>query len=147
MSGLVLDASSVLAWCFDDEGGPDADALIDRVAAEGAIVPGLWPLEVANALVTAERRRRIMGEDSERFVAMIGELPITVDAGTAARAFHETRALARDHALSVYDASYLELAIREALPLATVDEKLRRAAVQLGLALSDRETPDPETPA
>lgn len=134
MSGLVLDASRTLAWCFEDEGGADTDALIDRVAAEGALVPAIWPLEVANALAVAERRGRIAPEDSVAFVALIEELPITVDAATASHAFHETLNLARDHGLSVYDAAYLELAVRAGLPLATLDEGLRRAA-----ALLDRE--------
>lgn len=141
MSGLVLDASSVLSWCFEDEGNPDADALIERVAADGAVVPAIWPLEVANALVVAERRQRLAAEDSERFIAMIEELPITIDAGTAARAFHETAALARDHGLSAYDAAYLELAMRAELPLATSNEKLRRAATGLGLAFPDGAAP------
>ena len=132
MSGLVLDASCALAWCFEEEGGPDADALIDQVAAVGALVPALWPLEVANALVVAERRGRIGRDDSLAFIAMLEDLPIAVDGGTAARAFHETIALARDHALSSYDASYLELALRAKLPLATGDEALRRAAKRLG---------------
>lgn len=133
MSGVVLDASSVLSWCFEDEGGPDSDALIDRVAVHGALVPALWSLEVANALVVAERRDRITRADSDEFLAMLEELPITVDAGTASRAFHETTALARDHALSSYDASYLELALRAQLPLATNDEPLLRAAARLGV--------------
>jgi len=140
MSGMVLDASSVLAWCFEDEGGPEVDALIDRVAAEGAVVPAIWALEVANALVVSERRNRITRDDSAAFIAMIQELPITVDAGTAARAFHETIALARDNDLSSYDASYLELAERARLPLVTSDDALRRAAARRGLSLVEPET-------
>lgn len=100
------------------------------------LVPAIWSLEVANALLVAERRNRVTREDSSTFLTMIEELPITVDAGTAARVFHETIALAHDHALSSYDAAYLELAIRTELPLATGDEALRRAAAQLGLALA-----------
>lgn len=135
MSGLVLDASSALAWCFEEEGGPDVDALIDRVAAVGALVPALWPLEVANALVVAERRRRISRDDSLAYIAMLEQLPIAIDGSTAARAFDETIRLARDHALSSYDASYLELALRAKLPLATSDEALRRVAKRLDCAL------------
>ena len=136
MSGLILDASSVLSWCFEDESGPEADALIDQVAAAGALVPAIWSLEVANALVMAERRDGISREDSDAFIAMLEELPITIDAGTASRAFHDTMTLARDHTLSSYDASYLELAIRARLPLATSDDLLQRAATRLGLAVS-----------
>lgn len=134
MSGFVLDASSVLAWCFEDEAGPEVDAMIERAAAEGALVPSLWPLEVANALVAAERRNRIARTDSESFVSLLEELPITIDASTAAHAFRETIILARDHGLSAYDAAYLELALRAELPLATNDRTLRRAATALGVA-------------
>ena len=146
MSGLVLDASSVLSWCFEDQNGPEADALIDRVAAVGALVPAIWSLEIANALVVAERRNRIAREDSGAFIAMIEELPITIDAGTATRAFHETLTLARNHTLSSYDASYLELAIRAQLPLATNDDSLQRAAARLGLAVTYDATANPEKP-
>ena len=79
MTGFVIDASAVLAWCFEDEGGPEADALIEQVAAEGASVPGLWPLEIANGLVMGERRGRISQAESAAFVAMIEELPIVAD--------------------------------------------------------------------
>jgi predicted nucleic acid-binding protein len=83
VTSFVIDASSVLAWCFEDEGGPEADALIEKVAAEGAVVPGLWWLEVANGLVMAERRRRIKSAESVAFVAMIEELPIIADEAPA----------------------------------------------------------------
>jgi predicted nucleic acid-binding protein len=135
MTGLVIDASSVLAWCFDDEGGPEADALIDRVVAEGAVVPGLWPLEIANGLVSGERRGRIKRAESATFVAMIEELPIDADPATGVRALHETISLARDHRLSAYDAAYLELAMRLGLPLATGDRSLSAAAQRVGVAV------------
>jgi predicted nucleic acid-binding protein len=133
VSALVLDASSVLAWCFEDEGGPEADALIERVAADGATVPGSWSLEVANGLVTGERRGRIKPADSAAFVAMIEELPIVADPATGTRALHETNGLAREHKLSAYDAAYLELAMRMGLPLATGDRKLAAAADRAGV--------------
>ncbi|HSA79828.1 MAG TPA: type II toxin-antitoxin system VapC family toxin [Geminicoccaceae bacterium] len=135
MTGFVLDASSVLAWCFEDEGGPEADALIERVAAEGAAVPGLWSLEIANGLVTGERCGRVKPAESAAFVAMIEELPIVADRATGARALHETLSLAREHRLSAYDAAYLELAMRLGLPLATGDRKLKAAAERAGVVL------------
>jgi predicted nucleic acid-binding protein len=135
VSGLVIDASAVLAWCFEDEGGPEADALIERVAADGAAVPGLWALEVANGLVSGERRGRIKAADSAAFVAMIEELPIVADPATGARALHETMSLARAHRLTAYDAAYLELAMRLGRPLATGDRSLRAAAGRVGVAL------------
>ncbi len=136
MSAFVIDASSVLAWCFEDEGGPEADALIERVAAEGAAVPGSWSLEVANGLVIGERRGRIKPAESAAFIAMIEELPIVADRATDARALHETMSLAREHRLTAYDAAYLELAMRTGLPLATGDRKLAAAAERVGIALT-----------
>jgi predicted nucleic acid-binding protein len=135
MTGFVLDASSVLAWCFEDEGGPEADALIDKVVAEGAVVPGLWFLEIANGLVSGERRRRIKPAESAAFVTMIEVLPIDADAATGHRALHETLSLAREHRLSAYDAAYLELAMRLGLPLATDDRSLAAAARHAGVVL------------
>ncbi len=137
MTGFVIDASAVLAWCFEDEGGPEADVLIEQVAAEGAAVPGLWPLEIANGLVMGERRGRISQAESAAFVAMIEELPIVADQASGARALHETMSLAREHKLTVYDAAYLELAMRLGLPLATGDRKLRTAAERVGVDLLD----------
>jgi predicted nucleic acid-binding protein len=135
VTAFVIDASTVLAWCFEDEGGPEADALIERVAAVGAAVPGLWALEIANGLVSGERRGRIKAADSAAFVSMIEELPIDADPATGARALHETMSLAREHRLSAYDAAYLELAMRLRLPLATGDRSLRAAAKRVGVDL------------
>jgi predicted nucleic acid-binding protein len=135
MTGCVIDASAVLAWCFEDEGGREADALIERVAAEGAAAPGMWSLEIANGLVMAERRGRIKAADSAAFVAMIEELPIVADRATGARALHETISLAREHRLTAYDAAYLELAMRLGLPLATGDRGLSAAAQRVGVVL------------
>ena len=135
MSGLVIDASSVLAWCFEDESVPEPDALIERVAADGAAVPGLWSLEIANGLVMGERRGRLKAAESAAFVSMLEELPIAADPATGARALHETMSLARAHRLTAYDAAYLELAMRLGLPLATGDRSLRAAARRVGVEL------------
>ena len=135
MTGFVIDASSVLSWCFEDEGGPEADALIERVAAEGAAVPASWSLEIAGGLVTGERRGRVKPAESAAFVALIEELPIVADRATGARALHETMSLAREHGLTAYDAAYLELAMRLGLPLATGDRKLGAAAERAGVVL------------
>jgi predicted nucleic acid-binding protein len=135
MTGLVIDASSVLAWCFEDESGPEADALIEKVAAEGAAVPGVWSLEIANGLVMAERRGRIKPAESVAFAAMIEELPIVADRATGARALHETMSLARAHRLTAYDAAYLDLAMRLGLPLASGDRKLAAAAERVGVVV------------
>ena len=135
MSGCVIDAAAVLAWRFEDGGGQEADALIERVAADGAAVPGLWSLEIANGLVMGERRGRIRAADSAAFVAMIEELPIAADPATGARALQETMGLARAHRLTACDAACLELAMRLGLPLATGDRGLRAAAERVGADL------------
>ena len=74
MTGFVIDAATVLSWCFEDEDGPEANTLIDQVAAEGAAVPSLWSLEIANGLVMGERRGRIKPAESAVFIAMIEDL-------------------------------------------------------------------------
>src|SRR4051812_32322901 len=109
---LVLDGSITLAWIFEDESNAIADAVQETVVASGAIVPSLWPLEIANGLVVGERRRRITEEKAARTLVLLGALRIVVDTETSARAFREIRDLARALNLSAYDASYLELAQR-----------------------------------
>ena len=112
---------------------PKADALIERVAAEGAEVPDRWFLEVANGLVMAERRGRLKAAESAAFIALLEALPITPDRATGARALHETLGLARAHGLTAKDAAYLELAMRQGLPLATGDRRLAAAAAGAGV--------------
>ncbi len=133
--GFVLDCSVTMAWCFDDEATPDTNAIRARLADVRAVVPSLWPLEVANVAVVGERRKRLDEARVLRFFALLGGLPIVIDEETAARAFGETTTLARAHDLSVYDAAYLELAIRRGLPLATLDARLKAAALAVGIPM------------
>lgn len=135
MSAVVVDASIALAWCFDDEASPATEALLDEVSARGAVVPGLWHLEIANALLQAERSGRNIAEGITARLEYIGRLPIATDTETAGRAWRETLALARAERLTTYDASYLELAIRCGLPLATRDRALAAAAKRAGVTV------------
>lgn len=135
MTGFVIDASAALAWCFDDESTPATRALLDRFAGESAEVPSLWHLEVSNALVVGERNRRITAARTSEFIALIGTLPIVVDGHTPALALSTVLDLARSEALSTYDASYLELAMRRGVPLATKDDALAKAARRVGVTL------------
>ncbi len=96
-------------------------------------MPGLWHLEVANTLLVGERRKRSTQANTVTWLGFLTSLPITVDEETKANAFGDTLSLARDHSLSVYDATYLELAMRRGLPLATLDEKLKAAAQAVGV--------------
>ncbi len=132
-NAFVLDGSVTLVWGFADEDDAYAAAILDKIPDLQAHVPGLWPLEVANALLVGERRGRTTPANAAHFLALLGTFPIAIDDETVARAWVETTHLARAHNLSTYDASYLELAMRLGLPLATLDAKLKAAATAVGV--------------
>jgi predicted nucleic acid-binding protein len=134
---FVVDGSLALAWCFPDEKAPYPQAVLDSLVSTPAIVPPLWHLEVANALLMGERRKRSTTADTTRWLSFLGTLPILVDDETITRAWNDSLGLARTHKLSVYDASYLELALRRALPLASLDAPLKSAAIAVGVAEYD----------
>ena len=133
MSRSVLDCSVALSWCFEDEATPETNALLDRVRDEGAVVPSLWHLELADVLLQAERRRRIAAEDAATRLSLIAALPIATDQETMARAWHDILSIARVEGLTIYDAAYLELAIRLGVPLFTKDGDLITAARRRGV--------------
>jgi predicted nucleic acid-binding protein len=135
VTAFVLDASIALAWCFADEATPATDALLDRLADEEAAAPALWRLEVANALSMAERRGRLSVAGLTRSASLLQRLAVAIDPEGSDRAFRELLDLARSERLTVYDAAYLELALRLGLPLASKDARLRTAAAGLGPAL------------
>lgn len=133
MTAVVIDASVALSWCFEDEASPETDQLFERVRDEGAVVPGLWHLELGNVLLQAERRGRIGIGDVTTRLELIADLPISTDPETTDRAWREVLTLARSENLTTYDATYLELAVRRGSPLATRDTDLADAARRLGL--------------
>jgi predicted nucleic acid-binding protein len=132
---VVLDASLTLTWYFDDETKPAADAVLDQVSEAGAVVPTLCRLEVANAFPSALRRKRITPFYRDESLTDLAALPITVDGETDNHAWTTTLRLAERFDLTVYDATYLELAQRRGLPLATLDKALRSAAASLNVAV------------
>jgi predicted nucleic acid-binding protein len=125
---FVVDNSVVMSWCFKDQANPYADSILEKLADAVAYVPTVWPLEVVNVLLAAERNKFISEADSIRFISLLSQLPITIEYESSERAMKDLLGLARSHILSSHDASYLDLAMRKGLPLATLDEKLRRAA-------------------
>ena len=132
---LVLDASLALAWYFQDEATPVTDAILDRVAETGAVVPALWRLELANGLQSAVRRHRINTAYRDQSLAELRQMQIESDLETDAHAWSTTLRLAEKHELTLYDAAYIELAQRRRLPLATLDRKMHRAADDIGVAV------------
>jgi predicted nucleic acid-binding protein len=132
---FALDGSVILAWYFADEAGPYADAVAQRFPNARAVIPTIWPLEIANALVTGERRQRSTVAQATKWLAFLNSLPITVDGETSARALGDILSLARTHNLTAYDANYLELAMRRGLPQATLDIQLKTAATAAGVPL------------
>jgi len=125
---FVIDNSVVLAWCFEDEQTEAIMELLDRVVAEGAVAPQLWPLEALNGLLTAERRGRIDADARRRMTASLRDLPIEIDVETTNHVWTTTARLAELHQLTAYDSAYLELALRRDLPLASRDQALIIAA-------------------
>lgn len=132
---FVLDASLALAWHFEDEVSEYADLVLDRLGEDPAVVPSLWALEIANALVIAERRGRLSPAEVARVAGLFLEVPISIHEVTLQSALGPVLDLAREHGLTAYDAAYLELAMREGLVLATEDMALRAAAERTGVPL------------
>ena len=130
----VVDSSLALAWGLPDEISPRADRVLDRVTALDVLwVPALWWYEIANALMMAERRRRITEADRLALIQLYERLPLHTDAHLTGHTLRQIQSLALAHHLSAYDASYLELALRKGLSLATLDRPLMKAAKDAGL--------------
>jgi predicted nucleic acid-binding protein len=134
---FVLDNSVVMRWLLKD-GSAERLAYADKVLGlltqddSQALVPGVWPLEVANVIVKAQAKRLVSEARAIAFIGLLDDMGISVDTSTAERALKDTLQLARRYQLSSYDASYLELALREGLPLATLDADLQNAMLQTG---------------
>ena len=132
---LVLDSSATLAWIYSDEANDAIRHVFDMVAEEGAVVPSLWRLEVANSLTVAVRRGRIDIDLRRAALADLALLDISIDPHTDACAWAAALQAADEFRLTVYDAAYLELAQRRRLPLATLDHSLLAAGRALGVPL------------
>lgn len=129
---FVLDTSVAACWAFEDEDHPLADAALLRIRKDEAVVPSLWWFEVRNAMIINERRQRLTVTDTFQFLQGLSRLPVRVDREPDEE---QVLSLARSHRLSVYDAAYLELALREGAALATLDGALAEAARREGVPL------------
>ena len=138
---FVIDNSVVMRWLFGDRASADidyAERILGIMQKDGSVAtaPAVWPLEVGNVIVRAESRNLIPEARSAQFLALLQDMAIEIEFRSTERALTDTLQLARRHKLSTYDASYLELALREGLPLATNDADLRKALERTGGALA-----------
>lgn len=132
---FVLDASVALAWFFQDETTAFSESVLERLNDDRAVTPAIWPLEVANVISLAERRGRTTTAKSREFTRVLTSLPIDVAPIVLDDALGRVLDLARAHQITSYDAAYLVLAIREGLPIATLDSRIRAVAETVGVAV------------
>jgi predicted nucleic acid-binding protein len=135
MAVLVVDASIVLAWGLPDESSAYADAVLMAVEQGIVRVPEIWPDEIANGLAIAYLRKRLTATDEQEFLAELARLTIQVEQRAVLDTIREDRAAATRLGLTAYDAAYVELAAREGLTLATLDERMRTAAEKSGIVI------------
>lgn len=125
---IVIDASAMLCWCFEDETPPNANALLARMKQEGLCAPSNFPLEIVNTLRVGERRKRITAIEASAFAEIVEALGVEIDSETTSRAWTDIRQLSMREEISAYDAAYLELAMRRGATLASFDKGLLGAA-------------------
>ena len=135
MATCVLDASFTFQWLFEDEASAAGDRALALISAGGALVPALWFTEITNGLGMAERRGRLTLDGLQDALRLLRSLPLSVDEPPSLAWSDPVLALMRAHGLTAYDATYLELAIRSGLPLATGDKPLQRATTAVGVSL------------
>lgn len=133
---FVLDASLTLAFVLQDEATTETDKILDSLGQGAkALTPALWRWEVGNAFLMAERKKRITPAESHRHLTSLGLLPVELDDNAWGESWNQTPVLARRHGLSLYDAAYLELALRRGLALGSLDHQLRTAARAEGVKI------------
>ena len=138
MDAFVADASIAVAWVHPAQATRKSAAWLDRIALGAeVVVPALWPLEVSNALLVLQRRRKITLRERQQALELLRAVPFVIDPDAAGNAFAGLSALATAESLSVYDACYLDVAMRHQLPLACKDGPLRRAAVRKGIRVDE----------
>lgn len=134
-NNFVLDCSLTMTWCFSDEATSHTRSALKGLESSIALVPSLWPYEVGNILVVAQRRNRISRAQCETFLALLAQLPIEISSAPNLNSITHIVDIARDYGLSAYDAAYLELSLRHGVPIATLDKGLRKAAKAAGIEI------------
>ena len=135
MTSVVVDASTALAWCFPDETSDYADGVLVSLERKTILVPVVWGLEIANAVLAGERKKRLNQPEIQRFITLLESLSLVQDVQPVGQHVSNVLPLARQYSLSAYDAAYLELSIRHGAPLATLDGKLQKAAQKAGVKI------------
>ena len=135
MNGVVVDASTALAWCFPDEASGYADGVLVALEGKTILVPAVWSLEVANAILVGERKKRLRLSEIRQFTTLLESLSPVQDTQPVSENVVNVLPLARQYNLSAYDAAYLELSVRRGAQLATLDGKLRKAAQIAGVRI------------
>ena len=135
MNSVVVDASTALAWCFPDEASGYADGVLVALEGKTILVPAVWSLEVANAILVGERKKRLRLSEIRQFTTLLESLSPVQDTQPVSENVVNVLPLARQYNLSAYDAAYLELSVRRGAQLATLDGKLRKAAQIAGVRI------------
>jgi predicted nucleic acid-binding protein len=138
LTGIVIDASVALAWCFPDEASDYADYVLVALEGHSILVPTLWPIEITNALLVAERRNRVKQSTIRQFVALLNGLTVLLVSQSVTESVSNVLPLAREYNLSAYDAAYLDVALRHGIPLATLDNNLQKAGAKAGIKIFSR---------
>jgi predicted nucleic acid-binding protein len=137
VSAFVVDASVAISWCIEDEASPTTERLLDQAVENGIVVPALWLLEMANVLRIAEKKKRILAHTVDARLVQISEFIISVEDFDVQLVWTQVLDLARRHDLTSYDACYLVVAKEHALPLASLDKAMIKAAKAEGIRLLD----------
>jgi predicted nucleic acid-binding protein len=133
LKGIVIDASVALAWCFPDEASEYAESVLFAVENQTVIVPAIWAVEITNALLVGERRKRIRQPEIRRFVDLVKDLNVVEERQAFTDTVGKVLPLGREYDLSAYDAAYLDVAVRHEIPLATLDGPLQKACIAAGI--------------
>jgi|SRR5277367_2761070 predicted nucleic acid-binding protein len=129
MAHYVFDASVCVAWCFEDETTEWVTNLfLPLSGADRIIVPAHWPVEISNTFLQALRRKRVISSQVERFWDQLARLPFAVESPLSASQAKNVLRVSEKHSLTAYDGAYLDVAMRNRIPLATLDAALANAA-------------------